>query len=158
MTRSEAIASRWLAASGENAIDARFRVSQAFLVQEFRGGDIPEPEGPVVALGRDRLAIRGVGELPFAGLLVPFAPANQTARGHVDEGQLMDHEVPLGLEPESHGGDQLPIGREGEVANLLHSRVDLAQLPPVSCIPDLEVILSGCPSRRADRPANRRRG
>ena len=34
-----------------------------------------------------------------------------------------------------------PVGREGEVADLLHPRLDLAQFPPVSCIPDLEVIL-----------------
>ena len=48
--------------------------SQAFLVQEFRGGDIPEPEGPVVALGRDRLAIRGVGELLVRCLDRPIRP------------------------------------------------------------------------------------
>src|SRR5262249_35243856 len=47
---------------------------------------------------------------------------------------------PLGHGPASQGGDELPVGREGEVADLLHPRLDSAQLPPISCIPDLEII------------------
>ena len=55
---------------------------------------------------------------------------------------MIDDDVPLGFEPESHGGDHLPIGREDEIANRLDSEVDQAQHLPVSRIPDQKSILS----------------
>jgi hypothetical protein len=122
-------------------------------VQELRGGDVPEPEGPVVGLGRDRLAIGGEGQVPFALIQVPFGPADQAARGHVEEGQMSVPAEPIGHGPATQGADQRPVGREGEVADLLHPRVDPAQLSPVSGIPDLEIIFLAI---RHDEPTVRR--
>src|SRR5262249_45424744 len=72
--------------------------------------------------------------------VLPLAPTKQPSRGWVHEAQVMDRGVICSIETKRFGGKLLPIGREGKLANLVESHVELAQHLPIPRIPDLNMM------------------
>src|SRR5262249_60156482 len=98
--------------------------AQVCLKRQLAAGYIPEAER-ITARG-DGLAVRREGDPHGRVLLSPLARPDLSAGGESGEDQAMDNQPFLAIEPEACHREGFPVGREGEVMDVIPADIEPA--------------------------------